>query len=206
MSQGRKEICLAAQITGRALSPLTAQLLFLSHVPWPVSVPTPMPPPTPPLYPVASPGLRLFTPVPVAVPPLSAPGHGDRPLHCSGPGKLWGGTQGCFCPCSVAQPWQCLLMQLLGFSLASPAAPGAKHNTSPSCRLSAVPAAFCIQPLAEAALLLHRSSWGTPSGFYSPSPAAGSPNTTLLRLRHVWGWHSLAAPQGAAVGGHTSQQ
>lgn len=33
MSQGRKEICLAAQVTGRALSPLCAQLLFLSHVP-----------------------------------------------------------------------------------------------------------------------------------------------------------------------------
>lgn len=109
-------------------------------------------------------------------------------------------------PAVWPQPWQCLLMQLLSFSLASPAAPGAKHHTSPSCRLSAVSAAFCIQPPAEAALLLHRSSWGTPSGFYSPSPAARSPNTTLLRLRHVWGWHSLAAPQGAAVSGHTSQQ
>lgn len=154
MSQGGKEICLAAQITGRELSPFTPVPLLCA------------------LYPAASPGMKLFTPIPVAVTPLGVPGHGDRP------GKLQCGTQGCSCPCAVAAALAVPAFAVLSFPLASPAAPEAKHNTASS--------ACCFLHPAQAALLLHRSSWrGSLLGFTPPAQLQGVPTPP--------GWGSFGA-------------
>ena len=165
--------------------------------------------------------------VPVAVMPWRVPGHGDgcRMGLCKGRAgpSAEGSTSVCSSPrtamvpgrCSVAprggplpaawlQPWQRLFLQVLRFSLAPPTAPGAKHNTSLSLRLSAAPAAFCIQPPKEGSSASSQEQLGDPHpGSTPPSSAAGPLETILPRLTHVWGGHScsLAAPQGAAVGG-----
>lgn len=63
-------------------------------------------------------------------------------------------------------------------------------------------------PQKKAALLLHRSSWGTPTPALLPHLRCGNPKTALPRLTHVWGWQSSspAAPWGTAIGGiHPSQ-
>lgn len=131
-------------------------------------------------------------------------------LQSGGAGELQHGTQGCSPPRSMAEPWQCLLLQLLGFSLASPAAPRAKHNTSPSLWLSAVSAAFWVQPPKEGSSASSQEQLRDPHrSSIPPAQLQAHPKTTLPRLMHVWGWHScsLAALWGAAVGGiHPSQR
>lgn len=132
------------------------------------------------------------------------------PCTVAVPGRCGVAPGGAPLPAARLQPWQRLLFQLLGFSLASPAAPGAKHNTSPSLRLSAAPAAFCVQPPKEGRSASSQERLeDSHRGSTPPGSAAGPPETTLPRLTHVWGWrsHSLAAPRGAAVGGiHPLQQ
>lgn len=115
------------------------------------------------------------------------------PCTVAVPGHRGMAPRGAPLPAARLQPWQHLLLQLLGFSLASPAAPGAKHNTSPSLWLSVAPAAFCVQPPKEGSSAASQERLGDPHPGSTPSSsAAGSPKTTLPRLMHVWGWHSCS--------------
>lgn len=84
-------------------------------------------------------------------------------LPRSGPRALW---LPAVLPCQ--QPLQRLLLQLLDISLASPIAPGAKHNTSGAC-------CFLCAALKRRQLCCFTGADGDPPGSTPPSSAPGPP-------------------------------